>query len=274
MNPSPSSTEAIAHAQNGALHTHMNQYRTVAPESTSVPIRNDARRPTVSATTPVGTSKTTIPSVKNAFAANASRLVSPASSRKSVLTPQMNEAASVLPAVSTRKMRWMRRAAGVIVEAVATAPAYARPATSPPDPTGASMWSMVHAPEVDSWFESYQNPQKALVLAVRDAVLDAHPGVTETIKWQAPTFVYNGNIASFYPKAKKTVTLMFHTGASIPDPDGLLEGDGDVSRVARFARRSRLRRQAGRAAERRARLGDPARVAPSQWRGPGRECDR
>ena len=96
------------------------------------------------------------------------------------------------------------------------------------------MWSMVHAPEVDGWFEAYQNPQKALVLAVRDAVLDAHPGVTETIKWQAPTFVYNGNIASFYPKSKKTVTLMFHTGASIPDPDGLLEGDGDVSRVARF----------------------------------------
>ena len=28
---------------------------------------------------------------------------------------------------------------------------------------------------------------------------------------------------------------MFHTGASLPDPDGLLEGDGRTSRVARFA---------------------------------------
>lgn len=30
------------------------------------------------------------------------------------------------------------------------------------------------------------------------------------------------------------VTLMFHQGASIQDEGGLLEGDGEVSRVARF----------------------------------------
>lgn len=28
---------------------------------------------------------------------------------------------------------------------------------------------------------------------------------------------------------------MFHTGASLPDPHGILEGEGDVSRVAKFA---------------------------------------
>lgn len=46
--------------------------------------------------------------------------------------------------------------------------------------------------------------------------------------------MYKGNIASFFPKAKKNVTLMFHQGASIKDDAGLLEGDGEVSRVARF----------------------------------------
>ena len=51
---------------------------------------------------PVGISKTIIPAVKNAFAANASRFESPASSRKSVLIPQMNEAARVLPSSSVR----------------------------------------------------------------------------------------------------------------------------------------------------------------------------
>jgi hypothetical protein len=35
--------------------------------------------------------------VKNEFAANASKLERPASSRKIVLIPQMNDAASVLP---------------------------------------------------------------------------------------------------------------------------------------------------------------------------------
>ena len=56
----------------------------------------------MSATIPVGTSKTTIPAVKNALAANASRFDSPASSRKIVLMPQMNDAARVLPNISSR----------------------------------------------------------------------------------------------------------------------------------------------------------------------------
>ncbi len=89
-------------------------------------------------------------------------------------------------------------------------------------------------PDVDAWFDRYDNPQKPLVLAVRDAVLDADPRVEETIKWQAPTFMFKGNIASFYPRSKRAVSLMFHTGASLPDPDGVLEGEGDTSRVARF----------------------------------------
>jgi hypothetical protein len=45
---------------------------------------------------------------------------------------------------------------------------------------------------------------------------------------------FKGNIASFYPRTTKHVSLMFHTGAALPDPTGLLEGDGDTSRVARF----------------------------------------
>ncbi len=89
-------------------------------------------------------------------------------------------------------------------------------------------------PEVDEWFESYDNPLKDLVQAVRTVVLDADDRVTEAIKWKAPTFMYAGNIASFYPRSAKHVSLMFHTGASLPDPHGLLAGDGDTSRVVRF----------------------------------------
>ncbi len=89
-------------------------------------------------------------------------------------------------------------------------------------------------PDVDAWFDTYDNPQKGLVHAVREVVLGADERVTEVIKWQAPTFVFRGNIASFYPKSKQHVSLMFHTGASLPDPDGLLEGTGETSRVARF----------------------------------------
>ena len=91
-----------------------------------------------------------------------------------------------------------------------------------------------HNPDVDDWFDRYDNPRRELVLAVREAILDADEKVSEVIKWQAPTFVYKGNIASFYPKTKTHASLMFHRGAVLDDPDGLLEGEGDVSRVARF----------------------------------------
>jgi hypothetical protein len=92
-----------------------------------------------------------------------------------------------------------------------------------------------HDPVVDAWFDRYDNPQRDLVMAVREAILDADERVAETIKWQAPTFMFRGNIASFYPKATKHASLMFHRGAELPDPTGLLEGEGDVSRVAKFA---------------------------------------
>ena len=93
---------------------------------------------------------------------------------------------------------------------------------------------MTTSPEVDAWFDRYDNPQRDLVDAVRRVILEADDRVTETVKWQAPTFMYRGNIASFYPKSRAHVSLMFHTGASLPDPHGLLEGEGDVSRVAKF----------------------------------------
>ena len=88
-------------------------------------------------------------------------------------------------------------------------------------------------PVVDAWFEKYENPQKDLVQAVRAIILDTDPRITEVIKWQAPTFVYKGNIASFYPKSVKHVSLMFHTGSALSDPSGVLEGAGDTSRVLR-----------------------------------------
>ena len=89
-------------------------------------------------------------------------------------------------------------------------------------------------PVVDAWFENYDNPQKDLVQAVRELILDTDPRITEVIKWQAPTFMYKGNLASFYPRSTKHVSLMFHTGASLSDPSGMLEGDGDTSRVLRI----------------------------------------
>src|SRR5712691_7559762 len=56
----------------------------------------------------------TWPRVKKALAANASALFSPASSRKIVLIPQMNDDASVVSSVRTRYVRSTVRAGSAI----------------------------------------------------------------------------------------------------------------------------------------------------------------
>lgn len=89
-------------------------------------------------------------------------------------------------------------------------------------------------PEVDAFLEKKSHPLTAEIQRVREIILEADDRVEETIKWSAPTFMYKGNIASFFMNAKKNVSLMFHKGATINDTSGLLEGDGKEARTARF----------------------------------------
>ena len=89
-------------------------------------------------------------------------------------------------------------------------------------------------PDVDAWLDAYDNPMKPVVSAMREAILSTDPRITEAIKWQAPTFIYKGNIASFFPKAKKHASLMFHKGAEIPGDFPNLEGAGKEARSMKF----------------------------------------
>lgn len=88
---------------------------------------------------------------------------------------------------------------------------------------------------VDDWFEQYDNPMKDVVQAVRRVILATDDRIDETIKWKSPTFVFNGNIASFNPRSKRHASLMFHVGAQIPGDHPALEGGGDTARYMTFA---------------------------------------
>ncbi len=89
-------------------------------------------------------------------------------------------------------------------------------------------------PEVDTFLKKKAHPLTAEIQRVREIVMEADDRVEETIKWSSPTFMYKGNIASFFMNAKKNVSLLFHKGATINDKSGLLEGDGKEARTARF----------------------------------------
>jgi len=93
---------------------------------------------------------------------------------------------------------------------------------------------MAKSKEVDAWFASYVNPMKPVVERIRAIVLGADPRMQECIKWQAPTFTYEGNLASFFPKSKLHASLMFHTGAKIPGDHPLLTGGGGTGRMLKL----------------------------------------
>ena len=92
---------------------------------------------------------------------------------------------------------------------------------------------MMLSAEVEAWFADYDNPMKEAVLRVREVIM-SDERMTETIKWKSPTFMYKGNMASFNPRTKSHVSLMFHTGASIPGNHPRLEGGGDTARYMKF----------------------------------------
>ena len=77
-------------------------YARVPRASVASERRKDARRPLVSATTPVGTSNRAIAAVNAALATKTSKMLSPACRRKRVLMPQMSEADRVNSALMTR----------------------------------------------------------------------------------------------------------------------------------------------------------------------------
>ncbi len=93
---------------------------------------------------------------------------------------------------------------------------------------------MNRSKDVDAWFARYDNPMKSVVERIRSILLAADTRIEECIKWQAPTFTYKGNLASFFPKSKQHASLLFHLGARIPGKHPRLEGGGETSRVLKI----------------------------------------
>ncbi len=82
--------------------------------------------------------------------------------------------------------------------------------------------------------ESLEHPFKEELQRVREIILNTDSKMQETIKWGAPTFFYKRNLATLTVRTKKHVQLFFQQGALISDRFGILEGEADQVRVARF----------------------------------------
>jgi len=100
-------------------------------------------------------------------------------------------------------------------------------------------------PEVDEFMAALEHPHKAGVQRLRVAILGADPGITEHIKWKAPSFVYGGeDRVTFKLHPPRRIELVFHRGVKVradadefafDDPAGLLEWKSGDRAVAAFA---------------------------------------
>jgi hypothetical protein len=74
------------------------------------------------------------------------------------------------------------------------------------------------AAAVAQFLAALDDPRKAEVAQLRTIILDADPGITEQIKWTAPSFCYRGDdrvTMRLHPKGG--VQLIFHRGAKVKD---------------------------------------------------------
>jgi uncharacterized protein YdeI (YjbR/CyaY-like superfamily) len=85
---------------------------------------------------------------------------------------------------------------------------------------------------VNQFMTTLTHPMKAEVEAVRNIILNASEQITEHIKWNAPSFCYNGeDRVTLNLHAQDRIQLVFHRGSKVKnaqdfvfeDSTGLLE---------------------------------------------------
>jgi hypothetical protein len=93
---------------------------------------------------------------------------------------------------------------------------------------------MAKPPTVDEFMSVLDHPYKAEVQVVREVILGINPGITEQVKWNAPSFSYKGYLATFSLHRREYALLIFHDGAILDGQDGLLEGTYPDRRMVYF----------------------------------------
>ena len=72
--------------------------------------------------------------------------------------------------------------------------------------------------QVDAFTARLKHPLKPEIEAVRQILVDAAPGITEEIKWNAPGFRTTESFATVNLRSLDRLQLIFHLGAKVRDP--------------------------------------------------------
>lgn len=94
------------------------------------------------------------------------------------------------------------------------------------------------ASSVDGLLDALEHPHLDAIQRIRSLVLGMAPGITEEVKWNAPSFISGGeNFLTFHLRAKSGVLLILHFGtkkradaldrSKLSDPAGLVKWQAD-----------------------------------------------
>ena len=90
--------------------------------------------------------------------------------------------------------------------------------------------------KVDEFLRELSHPLKVEVEAVRSIIKGVNKDINEEIKWNAPSFNYNGEyLVTFNLRETKRIHLVFHNPMISKVKNELLEGDYDHRRMAYFS---------------------------------------
>ena len=88
--------------------------------------------------------------------------------------------------------------------------------------------------KVNEFMDKLEHPLKAEMEAVRSIIMNASPIMTEDVKWGGPSFFYKEDLATFNPRIKNYVALIFHKGELLNIKSDFLETASKGKVYAKF----------------------------------------
>lgn len=102
--------------------------------------------------------------------------------------------------------------------------------------TKATSSKLSNTEQVTQHIQKLEHALRKIIETIRQIILSTDKEIAEHIKWNNPSFYYNGEMKPFDPKEYKRdmivmnlhkgrIMLVFPSGAKVNDTSGLLEGD-------------------------------------------------
>jgi uncharacterized protein YdeI (YjbR/CyaY-like superfamily) len=82
---------------------------------------------------------------------------------------------------------------------------------------------MSNTKKVEEFMSKLEHPLKAEMEAVRAIIVKANAKIEEDVKWGGPSFFYKEDFATFNPRIKNYVALIFHKGELLNIKSDFLE---------------------------------------------------